>query len=236
MGLFQKKKESTSVTLADFKKANGEVRDLLKEIKNEAKGCKNTSVLEALKNIHLEYDYKAIRMNDVKEEDLKNLVYLTQLIKEALLDTQELLRKGTAYGVVLALHRVKEMETDRSIGKSQFLIPSFQKFESNYWGIVKLREFAYGEIERLRTKQDTITKTALNEKDPSMRVRYFDDIHAIDKDILRLEKDARNYDAYQATLHSEEVLKEVLRDTYASPSEVVDIEKLEKAIALYQKD
>lgn len=126
--------------------------------------------------------------------------------------------------------------SDRKLAKSPFLIKDYAKFEKDVWNIIKLRELAYGEICRLRQKQDNITRSALKEADPMLRVRYFEDIRVLEKDILRLENEAHGYDTVQAALHSEEVLKNVLQQYSTSKKELVELNKFEEIVNKYRRD
>ena len=206
------KKKDSEYTINDLKKANNELFDLLKEIKKEAKINKNRMVLDVIDTIDLNLDYKSVLFQNLTPSDINDLMKLTNIMKSALFDSQELLRKGTEYGVKLSFDRVISLQKDRTINKSPFLVKNYYEFENNLWKVIKLRELAYGEITRLRKKQDEITKSALNEADPMMRVRYFEDIRVLENDILRLEKEAHEYDVVQTTLHSDEVLKNVLKE------------------------
>ena len=233
--MFNKKNKEHS-DLNDLKKANGTVIDLFKEIKKEAKANKNRNVSDALDKIDVDLDYRSVLMQQLTIEQIDNEIFLTSLIKNALEDTQELLKKGTDYGVQLSLSRLESMLIDRKLAKSPFLIKDYAKFEKDVWNIIKLRELAYGEICRLRQKQDNITRSALKEADPMLRVRYFEDIRVLEKDILRLENEAHGYDTVQAALHSEEVLKNVLQQYSTSKKELVELNKFEEIVNKYRRD
>ncbi len=233
--MFNKKNKEHS-DLNDLKKANGTVIDLFKEIKKEAKANKNRIVSDALDKIDVDLDYRSVLMQQLTIEQIDNEIFLTSLIKNALEDTQELLKKGTDYGVQLSLSRLESMLIDRKLAKSPFLIKDYAKFEKDVWNIIKLRELAYGEICRLRQKQDNITRSALKEADPMLRVRYFEDIRVLEKDILRLENEAHGYDTVQAALHSEEVLKNVLQQYSTSKKELVELNKFEEIVNKYRRD
>ena len=178
------KKEQTSIK--DLKNANGEIETLIKEIKKEAKQNKQTSIIDEINLLDFDIDYKSTLISSLTEEQIKDEISLTEQIKLALLDTQELLKKGTEYGVKLGLDRVNTMLEDRKVAKSPFLVENYRLFESNLWNITKLRELAYGNIQRLKAKQDKITLEALKETDSMMRVRYFEDIRVLEKNILAL--------------------------------------------------
>lgn len=227
------KKKDSEYTLNDLKKANNELFDLLKEIKKEAKINRNRMVLDVIDTIDLNLDYKSVLFQNLTPSDINDLMKLTNIMKSALFDSQELLRKGTEYGVKLSFDRVISLQKDRTINKSPFLVKNYYEFENNLWKVIKLRELAYGEITRLRKKQDEITKSALNEADPMMRVRYFEDIRVLENDILRLEKEAHEYDVVQTTLHSDEVLKNVLKEYSSSKQELVKLETFEETVNKY---
>ena len=176
------KKKDSEYTINDLKKANNELFDLLKEIKKEAKINRNRMVLDVIDTIDLNLDYKSVLFQNLTPSDINDLMKLTNIMKSALFDSQELLRKGTEYGVKLSFDRVISLQKDRTINKSPFLVKNYYEFENNLWKVIKLRELAYGEITRLRKKQDEITKSALNEADPMMRVRYFEDIRVLEND------------------------------------------------------
>lgn len=227
------KKKDSEYTINDLKKANNELFDLLKEIKKEAKINRNRMVLDVIDNLDLNLDYKSVLFQNLTPSDINDLMKLTNIMKSALFDSQELLRKGTEYGVKLSFDRVISLQKDRTINKSPFLVKNYYEFENNLWKVIKLRELAYGEITRLRKKQDEITKSALNEADPMMRVRYFEDIRVLENDILRLEKEAHEYDVVQTTLHSDEVLKNVLKEYSSSKQELVKLETFEETVNKY---
>lgn len=227
------KKKDSEYTINDLKKANNELFDLLKEIKKEAKINRNRMVLDVIDTLDLNLDYKSVLFQNLTPSDINDLMKLTNIMKSALFDSQELLRKGTEYGVKLSFDRVISLQKDRTINKSPFLVKNYYEFENNLWKIIKLRELAYGEITRLRKKQDEITKSALNEADPMMRVRYFEDIRVLENDILRLEKEAHEYDVVQTTLHSDEVLKNVLKEYSSSKQELVKLETFEETVNKY---
>lgn len=222
--------------LGDLKKVNSEILDLYKEIRHYIKSNKNRLLLEQIDKIDLDLDYKSVLMQSLNGEQIDNEVKLSSMIKSALLDAQELLFKGTEYGVQLALNRVNNISLDRKIAKSPFLVEGYAKFDKELWNVIKLRELAYGEITRLKQKQDDITRTALNETDPMMRVRYFEDIRVLEKDILRLENEAHGYDTVQTALHSEEVLKNVLRDYITDKKEKVELIKFENTVNQYRSE
>ena len=66
-----------------------------------------------------------------------------------------------------------------------------------------------------------------------MRGRYFEDIRVLENDILRLEKEAHEYDVVQTTLHSDEVLKNVLKEYSSSKQELVKLETFEETVNKY---
>ena len=98
------KKEQTSIK--DLKNANGEIETLIKEIKKEAKQNKQASIIDEINLLDFDIDYKSTLISSLTEEQIKDEINLTEQIKLALLDTQELLKKGTEYGVKLGLDRV----------------------------------------------------------------------------------------------------------------------------------
>lgn len=233
--MFNKKvKEHNDI--GDLKKVNSEILDLYKEIRRYIKSIKNRLLLEQIDKIDLDLDYKSVLMQSLTGEQIDNEIKLSSMIKVALLDAQELLFKGTEYGVQLALNRVNNISLDRKIAKSPFLVEGYAKFDKELWNVIKLRELAYGEITRLKQKQDDITRTALNETDPMMRVRYFEDIRVLEKDILRLENEAHGYDTLQTALHSEEVLKNVLRDYITDKKEKIELIKFENTVNQYRSE
>ena len=136
----------------------------------------------------------------------------------------------------LALNRIETLLSDRRVAKSPFLIENYRKFESNVWNVIKLRELAYGEIARLKARQDEITRTALEEKDSMMRVRYFEDIRVLEKDILRLENEAHHYDTLQTALHSDTVLKGVLKQYATKKSDLPALEEFEAVVMKYEQN
>lgn len=225
--------KKNNLNLNDLKKANSEILNLFKEIKKEARNNHSRIVLDTLDKLDLNLDYKCVFFQNLTSEDIDNQLKLTELMKKSLFDTQELLRKGTDYGAKLSLDRVSTLQQDRTISKSPFLVKQYCDFESNLWKVIKLRELAYGEMTRLRKKQDEITKSALNEIDPMMRVRYFEDIRVLENDILRLEKEAHQYDVIQTTLHSDEVLKNVIKQYSTNKNELVKLETFEKTVNKY---
>jgi len=222
--------------LGDLKRVNSEILDLYKEIRRYIKSNKNRLLLDQIEKIDLDLDYKSVVMQNLNGEQIDNEIKLSSMIKVALLDAQELFFKGTEYGVQLALNRVNNISLDRKIAKSPFLVEGYEKFDKELWNVIKLRELAYGEITRLKQKQDDITRTALNEVDPMMRVRYFEDIRVLEKDILRLENEAHGYDTVQTALHSEEVLKNVLRDYITDKKEKIELIKFENAVNQYRSE
>ena len=226
------KKEQTSIK--DFKNANGEIETLIKEIKKEAKQNKQTSIIDEINLLDFDIDYKSTLISSLTEEQIKDEINLTNQIKLALLDTQELLKKGTEYGVKLGLDRVNTMLEDRKVAKSPFLVENYRLFESNLWNITKLRELAYGNIQRLKAKQDKITLEALKETDSMMRVRYFEDIRVLEKNILALENEAHQYDSYQVALQDEKVLKNVLRKYSTNKDDEVSLIEFEKTVNKYE--
>lgn len=231
--LMNNKKIKEHNDLNDLKKANNEAIDLYKEIKKEAKSNRNRIALDALDRLNLDIDFKSVVILNLDGAGIDDEMTLTSFIKQALFDAKELLNKGTEYGVQLAINRIENMVSDRKIAKSPFLVKEYAKFEKDLWTIIKLRELAYGEIYRLKQKQDDISKTALREADPMMRVRYFEDIRVLEKDILRLENEAHRYDTVQATLHSDEVLKNVLQQYSTSKKENLEITKFEETVNQY---
>lgn len=229
------KKVKDHKDINDLKKANNELYDLFKEIKKEAKASKDEIILNALNRIDLDIDYKSVLMKNFTPHNYDDVCKITEFIKNGLLDSQELLRKGTSYGVQLSLNRIETLIADRKVAKSPFLVKAYYDFESNLWQVIKLRELAYGEIERLKEKQDNITKTALTEKDSMMRVRYFEDMRVIEKDILRLENEAHRYDTIQMALHNEEILKNVLQTYAVTDNKLVKLEDFEQTVEKYGK-
>ena len=226
------KKEQTSIK--DLKNANGEIETLIKEIKKEAKQNKQTSIIDEINLLDFDIDYKSTLISSLTEEQIKDEISLTEQIKLALLDTQELLKKGTEYGVKLGLDRVNTMLEDRKVAKSPFLVENYRLFESNLWNITKLRELAYGNIQRLKAKQDKITLEALKETDSMMRVRYFEDIRVLEKNILALENEAHQYDSYQVALQDEKVLKNILRKYSTNKKDEVSLIEFEKTVNQYE--
>lgn len=226
------KKEQTSIK--DLKNANGEIETLIKEIKKEAKQNKQTSIIDEINLLDFNIDYKSTLISSLTEEQIKDEISLTEQIKLALLDTQELLKKGTEYGVKLGLDRVNTMLEDRKVAKSPFLVENYRLFESNLWNITKLRELAYGNIQRLKAKQDKITLEALKETDSMMRVRYFEDIRVLEKNILALENEAHQYDSYQVALQDEKVLKNILRKYSTNKKDEVSLIEFEKTVNKYE--
>ncbi len=226
------KKEQTSIK--DLKNANGEIETLIKEIKKEAKQNKQTSIIDEINLLDFDIDYKSTLISSLTEEQIKDEISLTEQIKLALLDTQELLKKGTEYGVKLGLDRVNTMLEDRKVAKSPFLVENYRLFESNLWNITKLRELAYGNIQRLKAKQDKITLEALKETDSMMRVRYFEDIRVLEKNILALENEAHQYDSYQVALQDEKVLKNILRKYSTNKKDEVSLIEFEKTVNKYE--
>lgn len=226
------KKEQTSIK--DLKNANGEIETLIKEIKKEAKQNKQVSIIDEINLLDFDIDYKSTLISSLTEEQIKDEINLTEQIKLALLDTQELLKKGTEYGVKLGLDRVNTMLEDRKVAKSPFLVENYRLFESNLWNITKLRELAYGNIQRLKAKQDKITLEALKETDSMMRVRYFEDIRVLEKNILALENEAHQYDSYQVALQDEKVLKNILRKYSTNKNDEVSLIEFEKTVNKYE--
>ena len=226
------KKEQTSIK--DLKNANGEIETLIKEIKKEAKQNKQTSIIDEINLLDFDIDYNSTLISSLTEEQIKDEISLTEQIKLALLDTQELLKKGTEYGVKLGLDRVNTMLEDRKVAKSPFLVENYRLFESNLWNITKLRELAYGNIQRLKAKQDKITLEALKETDSMMRVRYFEDIRVLEKNILALENEAHQYDSYQVALQDEKVLKNILRKYSTNKKDEVSLIEFEKTVNKYE--
>ena len=226
------KKEQTSIK--DLKNANGEIETLIKEIKKEAKQNKQASIIDEINLLDFDIDYKSTLISSLTEEQIKDEINLTEQIKLALLDTQELLKKGTEYGVKLGLDRVNTMLEDRKVAKSPFLVENYRLFESNLWNITKLRELAYGNIQRLKAKQDKITLEALKETDSMMRVRYFEDIRVLEKNILALENEAHQYDSYQVDLQDEKVLKNILRKYSTNKKDEVSLIEFEKTVNKYE--
>ena len=226
------KKEQTSIK--DLKNANGEIETLIKEIKKEAKQNKQASIIDEINLLDFDIDYKSTLISSLTEEQIKDEINLTEQIKLALLDTQELLKKGTEYGVKLGLDRVNTMLEDRKVAKSPFLVENYRLFESNLWNITKLRELAYGNIQRLKAKQDKITLEALKETDSIMRVRYFEDIRVLEKNILALENEAHQYDSYQVALQDEKVLKNILRKYSTNKKDEVSLIEFEKTVNKYE--
>ena len=126
------------------------------------------------------------------------------------------------------------MLEDRKVAKSPFLVENYRLFESNLWNITKLRELAYGNIQRLKAKQDKITLEALKETDSMMRVRYFEDIRVLEKNILALENEAHQYDSYQVALQDEKVLKNILRKYSTNKKDEVSLIEFEKTVNKYE--
>ena len=230
-----KKKTKEHFTFQDIKKVNSELVALYKELKKEAKGKKDNTALEALAKLDFDIDYKSVLYSSLSENEIDDIYNLTLLMKNALFDAQELMRKGTSYGVSLALNRVEGMLKDRRVGKSPLFVKTYQEFEEGLFTIIKLRELAYGEINALKDKEDQITKTALTEKDPTMRIRYFEDMKLIEKDILRLENEAHSYDTMQMVLHNEETLKKVFKEYQVKDSEVAALEDFENIVTKYER-
>lgn len=230
-----KKKTKEHFTFQDIKKVNSELVALYKELKKEAKGKKDNTALEALAKLDFDIDYKSVLYSSLSENEIDDIYNLTLLMKNALFDAQELMRKGTSYGVSLALNRVEGMLKDRRVGKSPLFVKTYQEFEESLFTIIKLRELAYGEINALKDKEDQITKTALTEKDPTMRIRYFEDMKVIEKDILRLENEAHSYDTMQMVLHNEETLKKVFKEYQVKDSEVAALEDFENIVTKYER-
>ncbi len=230
-----KKKTKEHFTFQDIKKVNSELVALYKELKKEAKGKKDNTALEALAKLDFDIDYKSVLYSSLSENEIDDIYNLTLLMKNALFDAQELMRKGTSYGVSLALNRVEGMLKDRRVGKSPLFVKTYQEFEEGLFTIIKLRELAYGEINALKDKEDQITKTALTEKDPTMRIRYFEDMKVIEKDILRLENEAHSYDTMQMVLHNEETLKKVFKEYQVKDSEVAALEDFENIVTKYER-
>lgn len=230
-----KKKTKEHFTFQDIKKVNSELVALYKELKKEAKGKKDNAALEALAKLDFDIDYKSVLYSSLSENEIDDIYNLTLLMKNALFDAQELMRKGTSYGVSLALNRVEGMLKDRKVGKSPLFVKTYQEFEEGLFTIIKLRELAYGEINALKDKEDQITKTALTEKDPTMRIRYFEDMKVIEKDILRLENEAHSYDTMQMVLHNEETLKKVFKEYQVKDSEVAALEDFENIVTKYER-
>ena len=230
-----KKKTKEHFTFQDIKKVNSELVALYKELKKEAKGKKDNTALEALVKLDFDIDYKSVLYSSLSENEIDDIYNLTLLMKNALFDAQELMRKGTSYGVSLALNRVEGMLKDRRVGKSPLFVKTYQEFEEGLFTIIKLRELAYGEINALKDKEDQITKTALTEKDPTMRIRYFEDMKVIEKDILRLENEAHSYDTMQMVLHNEETLKKVFKEYQVKDSEVAALEDFENIVTKYER-
>lgn len=230
-----KKKPKEHFTFQDIKKVNSELVALYKELKKEAKGKKDNTALEALAKLDFDIDYKSVLYSSLSENEIDDIYNLTLLMKNALFDAQELMRKGTSYGVSLALNRVEGMLKDRRVGKSPLFVKTYQEFEEGLFTIIKLRELAYGEINALKDKEDQITKTALTEKDPTMRIRYFEDMKVIEKDILRLENEAHSYDTMQMVLHNEETLKKVFKEYQVKDSEVAALEDFENIVTKYER-
>ena len=230
-----KKKTKEHFTFQDIKKVNSELIALYKELKKEAKGKKDNTALEALAKLDFDIDYKSVLYSSLSENEIDDIYNLTLLMKNALFDAQELMRKGTSYGVSLALNRVEGMLKDRRVGKSPLFVKTYQEFEEGLFTIIKLRELAYGEINALKDKEDQITKTALTEKDPTMRIRYFEDMKVIEKDILRLENEAHSYNTIQTVLHNEETLKKVFKEYQVKDSEVAALEDFENIVTKYER-
>ena len=230
-----KKKTKEHFTFQDIKKVNSELVALYKELKKEAKGKKDNTALEALAKLDFDIDYRSVLYSPLSENEIDDIYTLTLLMKNALFDAQELMRKGTSYGVSLALNRVEGMLKDRRVGKSPLFVKTYQEFEEGLFTIIKLRELAYGEINALKDKEDQITKTALTEKDPTMRIRYFEDMKVIEKDILRLENEAHSYDTMQMVLHNEETLKKVFKEYQVKDSEVAALEDFENIVTKYER-
>lgn len=231
--MFSKKK--AECTLSDLKKANNELYDLHKELKREIKQKKDKILSEEFSKIDLDLDYKSVRFQAMQVEDIKLELLLTSLLKNTLMDAQEMLKKGTFYGMQLALHRAQTIIEDRQVGKSPLSVENYRKFDEDLWNITRLREFAYGAIERLKRKQDQITRSALKESDSMMRVRYFDDIRVLEKDILRLENEAHQYDTLTTALKSEDVLKHVVRQSNMDQKELPQLDQFEKLVLEYGK-
>ena len=227
------KKDNNTITIKDIKIKNDNITVLHKEIKKEAKGYKNSLINNLINKVDLSIDFKSTRLKDPTQETLGELSLLNSILFDALLDAQELVTKGTEYGVQLAFNRIHDIIRDRQMLQSPYLNETYRDFESNLWSIIKLRELAYGEIIRLKAKQDAITKSALMETDSMMRVRYFEDIRVLEKDILKLEAEAHKYDSYQAALHSEKVLKNILEDYAVPKSKQLSLQNFETVVQKY---
>ena len=68
-----------------------------------------------------------------------------------------------------------------------------------------------------------------------MRIRYFEDMKVIEKDILRLENEAHSYDTMQMVLHNEETLKKVFKEYQVKDSEVAALEDFENIVTKYER-
>lgn len=232
--MFAKKK--SDYTLSDLKKANNELFDLYKEIKREIKQKKDRVLWDDFAKINFDLPYKSVRFQEMDSDAIRLELLLTSLLKSTMIDAQEMLKKGTKYGLQLALHRVQTIIEDRQVGKSPYDVEEYRKFDEDLWNITRLREFAYGTIERLKVKQDQITRSALQENDSMMRVRYFDDIRVLEKDILRLENEAHQYDTLTAALRSEAGLKNVVqRYILNKKDDETEFKKFEALVLEYTK-
>lgn len=232
--MFAKKK--SDYTLSDLKKANNELFDLYKEIKREIKQKKDRVLWDDFAKINFDLPYKSVRFQEMDSDAIRLELLLTSLLKSTMIDAQEMLKKGTKYGLQLALHRVQSIIEDRQVGKSPYDVEEYRKFDEDLWNITRLREFAYGTIERLKVKQDQITRSALQENDSMMRVRYFDDIRVLEKDILRLENEAHQYDTLTAALRSEAGLKNVVqRYILNKKDDETEFKKFEALVLEYTK-
>ena len=230
-----KKKNKDHKTISDIKKINQELILLQKEIKKELKGIDDDITKETLNSLDFVLDYKSIRFQSFSDYDLDDIYFLTELIKTALLDCQELIQKGTTYGITLSLNRIKGFLEDRKTGKSPLLDESYRKFEEGLFLIIKLRECAYGEIKKLKEQLDKVTKTALQEKDSTMRIRYFEDMKVIENNILRLENEAHHYDTMQTVLQNQDTLKKVYKEYHVSKDQISTLGDFENAVIKYEK-
>lgn len=227
--MFNKKDERTLI-INEIKDINSKNIDLFKEIKKEAKENRISEVLTDMNSMTIDIDYKSMFIKNATIDQLNDMRNITELIEKAFIDTQELLRKGTVYGVQLSLDRIKIMLRDRSTGTSAFFIDQYVNFEKNVWNLSRLRELAYGEITRLKEKQDKITRTALMEKDSMMRVRFFEDIKLLESEILHLETEAHEYNAYQNALRNEKSLKKIIAKTAISEEDKVPFDEFTNVV------
>ena len=78
-------------------------------------------------------------------------------------------------------------------------------------------------------------KTALQEKDSTMRIRYFEDMKVIENNILRLENEAHHYDTMQTVLQNQDTLKKVYKEYHVSKDQISTLGDFENAVIKYEK-